>query len=180
MLTLSAGFAHADPASSRVRIYTASWCSGCGEFERALQRFRGPDGRLRIRIRGEERSIAVDFASLDRADLFTLQSLRGRALPGIQLVSDEGAVLARREGGQADEVRAWIQQQLENSAVQELDWVPPVTTPTTGEWAGRTDEARAAMPTSPVAIPSKYRWIFEDTSAGRGVASSAVRASEAN
>lgn len=156
--------------AARVRILTASWCGGCGGFERTLNHLRNADGTLTVRVHGQERPVQVEVVSLDRTDPITLQSLRGKTLPGIQLVSASGNLISSRDGGEPNGLRAWVQQQLENESDGGIDWTPPVRNVATGEWAGRGDEARLAQPTSPISIPEKYRWILEDAPSAPGSA----------
>lgn len=139
---------HADePAPLRLRILS---------FESGP----APESMI-VRVRGREAHIPIERVNLNRADPFTLLAARGRRLPILELMSSSGAQLAVHEG-RPNSTEAWVREHLEARSDSEIDYAPPIRTVATGEWSGRSDDARAAVPTSPSAIPEKHRWIFEE------------------
>ena len=156
-LALQVSPAYADPPI-RLRVLSASWCGSCAPFDRELRR----EGEtLTVRVRGREVQIHIERVNLDRADPFTLQSIRGRRLPVLELLGSNGSAIAVHEGA-PDSTEDWVKHYIEAREDFEIEWTPPVRTVATGEWSGRSDDSSTASPTSPTSLPEKHRWIFEE------------------
>jgi hypothetical protein len=129
---------------------------------RILSFDRGPGEEfITVRLRGRDARIPVERVNLNRADLFTLRAVSGRRLPVLELVNGGAMPVAIHEGAPRS-AEAWVRSQLETRSESEIDWAPPVRTLATGEWSRHEEESLTARPTSPLAIPERHRWIFEE------------------